>query len=166
MNRVNVWISILSSVVFVVVLSACGGGGSEGGGGQGVAGTYTGTGTATLVGAGTTQTITGGFTIIIGTDGTVMYQEGGETLATATLNGNQFIVNVPPPPEFSSACSGTIDVNGTVANGQITGTFSSTNMACNGVPFTFTGTFTATKTAKAAVNNLTEAVLSAMKSAL
>ena len=160
------FVLVLFSLVFVVILSACGGGGSSGGAGQEFAGTYTGSGSGTVTGGGTTVPFSGGFVIIIDANGSVTYQEGGMTVATTTLNGNQFTLNVPPPPEFAANCTGTIDLNGTLADGGIMGTTSSTGVSCFGVPSTVSGTFTATKTAKTAVTNMTDSLMNAMQKSL
>lgn len=144
-------------IIPFLLLGGCGGSSSSGGGGA-YAGAYVGYGSGTVTVRGTSHPFGGSFVIVIDSDGSVAYQEGGKTLGTTTLNGNQFVVNIPAA-SVNASCSGVVKVNGTVVNGQITGTFSSSGLACYGVPGTIKATFSAHRNARAPATNLIESIL-------
>lgn len=133
-------------IVPMLLLAGCGGGSD--GGGPSFVGTYIGTGEFTLSGAG--QTISQdnlGIQFDISPDGVVRVSDPGQPpYAEGPLTGNTFIIiaagSVLNTPGVS--CTGTFTFNGTISGNTMTGTVSSNNLTCNGIPFTVTGSFTAT----------------------
>lgn len=157
-------------VLSVVSLTACGGGSdSGGGGGAQFAGTYNGMATVTLTTPGVApQTITGTIQFRIGPDGTVTSDPNTDFSGTGTLNGNTFVVNLGPQqltPEGMS-CVGSVTLSGKVDGNTITGTFSSAGFSCNGVPFTWNGTFSAMRTPGAAVTVVGDPAIDALRDAV
>lgn len=141
-----VYAGLLSAILF---LSACGGGSSGGGGGGGFAGTYIGPATFNLSGGGVSESTTGAQQIVISGDNTVSVGDPGEPpVGTGALTGKSFTVNVPG--SFANqpgiVCTGTVVVTGTVNGNTITGTFSSVQFVCNGIPISVTGNFSAQRT--------------------
>lgn len=139
-----------------LVVFGCGGGGSSSGGGGGgtpaqYAGTYTGTGSATVTGGGASISESIPTTIVIDMDGNVTVDP--DDPLTGTLNGNSFVASAPTSDfnEPGFTCSGSLVVSATVTGNTINGTYSSNNFACNGVPFQVSGTFTAAKTTVASL---------------
>lgn len=159
----------------LLLLGGCGGGSSSGGGetndvtesaadatpdtgggggddsGSDIAGTYVGNGTATASGGGFSETVTGPIQITISNDNKVAFGEPGEPpVGTTTLNagGDGFSMSVPASffNQSGIECTGTLNVIGTVSGNSITGNISGSGVACNGIPFTITGSFDLEKT--------------------
>lgn len=162
----------LAGTALVASLAACGGGSDSGGGGGGsnpFAGTYNGIGTLTLSAPGVApQTATGTIQFVIDPQGNVTSDPGTDFSGTGKLNGNTFVIVLGPEqlqPDGMS-CAGTVSLTGTVDGNTITGQFSSTGFTCNGVPITWTGTFSATRAAGAAVMLPGDPVMEAARGAI
>ncbi len=111
-----------------------------------IAGTYVGTGTATASGGGFSETVTGPIQITISKDNKVAFGEPGQPpVGTTTLNagGDGFSMSVPASffNQSGIACTGTLNVTGSVSGNSITGNISGSGVVCNGIPFTITGSF-------------------------
>jgi hypothetical protein len=133
-------------VVALLVLASCGGGGGSTGPSN-FAGTYVGTANITLTSPGGSQQVTGSIQFDIAPDGTVTVSDPGQPpYGTGALSGNTFVVTAPGSSLNSPgvSCTGTITFEGTVGGAMMNGTISSSGLRCNNVPFTLTGTFTAT----------------------
>lgn len=154
----------------LLALGACGGGSSSGGGDSGesvdsasngtddsagapssIAGTYRGTGTATVSGGGFSETVTDAIQITISEDDTISFGEPGEPpvgTASVNRNGDSFSISVPGSyfNEPGLDCSGSVIVTGTVSGDTITGDINSSDASCNSVPITITGSFNLEKT--------------------
>ncbi len=148
-------------------LGACGGGSSSGGGDSGgssgsasedsagelssIAGTYRGTGTATVSGGGFSETVTDEIQIKISEDDTISFGEPGEPpvgTASVNRNGDTFSISIPGSyfNEPGIDCTGNVIVTGTVSGDTITGDINSSDASCNSVPITITGSFNLEKT--------------------
>ena len=159
MKRIDGWVSVLVTIIFVVALSACGGGGSDSGGGGDASfvGTYRGPLTLIITPPGVAPiSVPGVMTVVINPDGTVVVDPGTPTEFSGIISGNTFTASLPAPllnePGFN--CTGTVNVTGTGAGNMFTGTFSG-SVVCNGVPMTISGTFTVSKIAKAPLDDTT-----------
>ena len=130
------------ATTFVVAVTGCGGGGSSSGGGGGAqfAGTYQGTYQMTMTGGGRSTSGSGPIVIVIQPDNKVIRDPGSDN-SLGILTGNSFSINNRGSSlnRPGVSCSGTFSLNGTVQGTQITGTLSSTNLRCNGMPLTITG---------------------------
>ena len=112
------------------------------------AGTYKGSGTATATALGLTETESAPVTIIIDNSGTVTIQSGSDIFQNVTvLNNNTFSYtqSLNGQDLGSATCTGSLTINGTISSGVINGTLSSSNVVCNSIPVTVTGTLTATR---------------------
>lgn len=132
------------SLVFSLFLFACGGG--SGGGGSLTPGTYTVIGTLTLVSPSPPGPRTEPFlaVVVINPNGTVVIDPGTPEEASGTVNGNNFTVNVGGYilNEPGVKCTGTLQVTGSGGGANISGTFQSIALVCNGIAFVFTGKWT------------------------
>ena len=153
-------IPLLIFAGFAVTLSACGGGGPSSGGGGAVsfAGTYTGSFEITLTSneSGVAVSVPGTTTIVINPDGTAVIDPGTPGEFSGTLSGNTLTANLPASElnEPGLSCTGTITQTGTGSGNTFTGTING-SITCNDVPFTVTGTFTVSKTAKVPLKKTT-----------
>ncbi|HSH42561.1 MAG TPA: hypothetical protein VK973_10610 [Arenicellales bacterium] len=171
-------LSSLLTAAFLV-LAGCGGGSSSDGGGSSdsatgstsdaaapsgsdsgssstgdensVAGTYVGTGTASVSGGGFSESADGPVQIVIRPDNTVAFGEPGEPpVGTTSLNpdGRSFDLVVPSSffnePGFN--CTGSVNASGAVNGDALNGSIAGNDVACNGIPFSLTGTFNLDKT--------------------
>ena len=112
------------------------------------AGTYRGTATATATALVLTETESAPVTIIIDNNGTVTIQRGSDIFQNVTvLNSNTFSYtqSLNGQDLGSASCTGSLTINGTISGGVINGKLSSSNVVCNGIPVTVTGTLTATR---------------------
>ena len=112
------------------------------------AGTYKGTATATATALILTETESAPVTIIIDNSGTVTIQSGSDVFQSVTvLNGNTFSYTqgLNGQDLGSATCTGSLTIKGTITNGVINATLSSSNVVCNSIPVTVTGTLNATK---------------------
>ena len=84
----------------------------------------------------------GSMVIVIQPDGKVIRDPGTDN-SVGLLTGNSFsIINRGSAINSPGvSCSGSINQNGTVQGTQITGSLSSTNLRCNGIPLSITGSF-------------------------
>ena len=133
----------------LLTLASCGGGGGSGGSGPSSTGRYVGTANTTLGGPVGSTPVVGGIQFVVGADGTVTVSDPGQgqpPFGTGTLSGNAFTVTAPG--SFANGpginCVGTVTFNGTISGTTMSGDVSSSGFRCNGVPFTLTGSFTAT----------------------
>lgn len=116
-----------------------------------VAGTYVGTGTASVSGGGFSESADGPVQIVIRPDNTVAFGEPGEPpVGTTSLNpdGRSFDLVVPSSffnePGFN--CTGSVNASGAVNGDALNGSIAGNDVACNGIPFSLTGSFNLDKT--------------------
>ncbi|MFT5261029.1 MAG: hypothetical protein ACI810_002786 [Gammaproteobacteria bacterium] len=148
-------------ITAIAMMSACGGGGSDSGGGSDFAGTYIGSGAATVSGLGGSFTADGGFTLVIMADGTVQYFEGGQVLGTGTISSDQASWVIPGSVLNGDGitCSGNVNYSGTADGLIITGSLASTNLVCNGANLSIGGTWEVVRAAaKSRVSSLTKSI--------
>jgi len=110
------------------------------------AGTYVGSGTATATALGISETETAPVTIIIDKAGMVTIQSGSDIFSNVTvLNTNAFSYtqSLDGQDLGSATCTGALTINGAISKGVINGTLGSSNVVCNGVPVTVTGSLKA-----------------------
>jgi hypothetical protein len=132
-----------------LALTSCGGGGGSSSSGPTSTGRYVGTANTTLAGPTGSTPVVGGIQFVVGADGTVTVSNPGQgqpPFGTGTLSGSAFTVTAPGSIANSPGinCVGTITFNGTISGTTMSGDVSSSNFRCNGVPFTLTGSFSAT----------------------
>ncbi len=139
----------------VFALAACGGGSggssSSGGGGVGsFAGSYLGTANVTVAGGGGSERVVGSIEFIIRPDGTVVSDPGTDFSGNGSVQGDRFVLNIAASSfnEPGVSCLGSFRIEGTISGNRITGTIRGSSISCNGVSFTVTGSFTATRTAQ------------------
>jgi len=118
---------------------------------NGVAGTYVGTGTASVSGGGFSENVDGPVQIIIRPDNTVAFGEPGEPpVGATTLNPDGRSFNLVVPSSFFNepgiSCTGSVNASGTVDGNAITGSIAGNGVACNSIPFSLTGGFNLDKT--------------------
>jgi len=148
-------IALLASFILAIFLTSCGGGSSSGG--PQFVGTYIGTATLTLsapAGSETGENL--GVQFVISPNGVVSVSDPGMPVyAEGPLTGNTFLIiaagSVLDEPGVLM-CTGTFTFTGTISGNMMTGTVSSDNLGCNGVPFTLTGSFTATLQAQGSIS--------------
>lgn len=132
-----------TAVGVVGVAAIAGGGGGGGGGGTfdpAMAGTYRGSGTETLSAMGESMTQTGPVTVTITADGQVTFLTQVRQ-ASGLMNGNSFSIPIAVDIGGSSV---TINVNGTVSDNRVNGTWSGSGTA-EGISFDISGSYSAIK---------------------
>ena len=138
--------SSLGFVVTLLIIAGCG----HGGGGSthpSLVGTYLGTANTTLSSSRVLAPVNGSIQFVVAADNSVSVGDPGQPpFGQGTLNGNTFTAVAPGSIANSPgiSCGGTIVFDGTITGTNMNGTASSNGFACNGVPFTVSGTFTAT----------------------
>ena len=83
----------------------------------------------------------------VAADNTVTVSDPGQAPhGSGTLSGNSFTASTPGSALNRSglSCGGGITYSGTISGTNVSGDISSSGLVCNGVPFSITGTFTAT----------------------
>ncbi len=147
------------------------GGGGGGDSGSEIAGTYEGTGTATVSGGGISEPFTGPIQITISKDNKVAFGEPGEPpVGTTTLNagGDGFSMSIPASffNQSGIACTGTLNVTGSVSGNSIIGNISGSGVVCNGIPFTITGSFDLDKTKARSRSRVSAGLLEGLRSVI
>jgi hypothetical protein len=141
-------VRLVGLVVAAWVVSGCGGHGSSSHStGPSLAGRYVGTAKTVLTGPGSSAPVNGGIEFDVGADNKVTVSDPGQPpFGSGTLNGNAFTVAAPGSAFNGSgvSCGGGVTFNGTISGTSMSGNVSSSGLVCNGLPFTITGTFTAT----------------------
>lgn len=142
---------IVHGLVLLVALLMIAGCGGDGGGGKSTGpshvGTYVGTAETTLTHPQGTIPTKGGIQFVVAADNTVSVSDPGQPpFGTGTLSGDTFVVTAPGSTLNSSgvSCSGSIVFDGTISGAKMNGSISSNGLRCNNVPFSLSGTFTAT----------------------
>ncbi len=135
--------------LMTLLLFGCGGGDSSSGGGGVFAGTYSGSGSATLSAPGAPSNVVGfTFTVTINVAGVVTYTDSAGGFFTGTMVGNSFSLNPRGSKIFGlSSCTNTVSLAGTINGINLVGTISGNNVVCFGVPaqpLTVTGSFSGT----------------------
>jgi len=132
-----------------VSIAACSGGSSSGAGW--LAGTYTGSLTITVTSSanpGVAFTRTDTVFIVVNPGGSVTSDQA----TIGSVNGSTIVFNVDVSQlnDPSLSCIGSIRFEGTITASTINGTISSSaNLSCNGIPMTFTGTFSFNRVSRA-----------------
>ena len=148
-------LTFLMVTAFVVAVTGCGGGGggsSSGGGGGSFAGTYSGTGSATISAPGVPSGVVSfSFTVTIDQNGAVTYMDDAGATLQGTLSGNTFSLSPRASNLFGEpSCSGTVTFAATINGVNLIGTIDGNNVVCFGVPNGVTGSFNGTLSSPAA----------------
>ena len=134
--------------VMALLLFGYGGGDSSSGGGGIFAGTYTGSGSATLAAPGTPNDVIGfNFNVTINESGVVTYTDSTGGFFTGTMVGNSFALRPRASKLFGlTSCTNTVTFLGTVNGVDLVGTISGNDVVCFGkpLPLTVTGSFSGT----------------------
>lgn len=144
--------ALVAGIAFALTLGACGGGSSSGGAGgsESFAGTYNGIATATLSAPGLPpDTFSGSIQVVIDAQGNVTSDPDTFAPGTGKLDGNMFTVTVPGSSfnRDGVSCTGAILIDGTISGDTINGTLKGSGFACNGIPISMTGTYSAARAA-------------------
>jgi hypothetical protein len=136
-------VRITAGLVLLGVVAGCGGGGS-GSTGSSVAGTYRGTASLTVTTGPASVTEHVPIVVVVSPDNAVSIEGVPQT---APLSGNAFSIVVPAAALAGpgvDCTGGSASIDGTISGTTMAGTISSSQLVCNGLPATVTGTFTAT----------------------
>ncbi len=157
-------------IVALLTLASCGHSGGGGPTQPSFVGTYLGTASLALSAPGRSVPINGAIQFVVSSNKMVSVSDPGQPPAgTGPLNGNSFSAVVPGAffnsPGLTS-CGGSVTFSGSISGTSMSGTVSSAGFTCNGVPFTVTGTFTATLRAELPTGGTGGNALQRLKDAL
>jgi hypothetical protein len=148
MNNYSTWRQLPWLATIIVILAACGGGGSSSGGGSSgsteTEGVFVGTFSITIESS--SERVNDGGTMTLLVKNNLITRDPGTDATSGSVDGTSFAI-VNSASTFLNtngvSCSGRIQQVGKIAPGRINGNIFSSNVSCNGIPFSVSGTFRA-----------------------